>query len=135
LVLILAECAVERHGQRRLIAAEETRSRSGRQNAEMPAGSDGTRKSLAPASGAGGGAHNGDVPVGAHIVPVCAEDSMRMDGAGSGKWVTGSAIPAGGRHRKFLRTPFVLLAIQSLKCIPLRDSEDTWGRPALAGRI
>lgn len=95
LVLVLAECAVERHGQRRLIAAEETRSRPGRQNTEMPAGSDGTRKSLAPAFGAGGGARNGDVPVGAHDVPVCAEDSMQMDGAGSGKWVLGKGFRQG----------------------------------------
>ena len=35
----------------------------------MGAGSNGTRKGLTPAPGAGGGAQNGDVPVNAHVVP------------------------------------------------------------------
>ena len=65
-----AECAVQRHGQRRLIAAEETRSRPGRQNAQVPAGSNCTRESLTPAPWPESGANNGNVPVGAHIVPV-----------------------------------------------------------------
>lgn len=36
----------------------------------MFAGSDSARKSLAPAPGAEGWANGGDVPVGAHVVPV-----------------------------------------------------------------
>ena len=66
---------VERYGQRRLIAAEETRSRPGRQNAEVLAGSNGTRKGLAPEVKSEGWAHNGDLHVGAHAISACLEDS------------------------------------------------------------
>jgi hypothetical protein len=55
----------------------------------MLAGSNGARKGLRPAFVAGNWAQNGNVPVAAHIVPVCVEHSMWTQEAGSEDWRSG----------------------------------------------